>query len=60
MFVVLTDEGMRLEGKVSVAQRAVVCRAGPDDKDLATMRRELKDLTDRIAATGDACRVEPT
>ncbi|MCJ2014177.1 MarR family winged helix-turn-helix transcriptional regulator [Methylobacterium sp. J-076] len=52
VFVGLTEAGIRLEGEVSVAQQSVVCRTGLGEKDLGVLRQELKDLTDRIAATG--------
>ena len=59
VFVALTGAGMRLEEKVSVAQQSVVCRTGLAGEELADLRRELKDLTDRIAAAGAVPRDEP-
>jgi hypothetical protein len=32
----------------------VVCRTGLGDRDLADLRQELRDLADRVAATGTA------
>jgi len=58
VFVALTEAGIELEGKVSAAQQSVVCRTGLADRDLADLRRELKDLTDRVA-TAAAPQDEP-
>ena len=52
VFVALTQAGTELEGTISAAQQSVVCRTGLGDRDLAELRQELKDLTDRIAASG--------
>ncbi|MCC0805724.1 MULTISPECIES: MarR family winged helix-turn-helix transcriptional regulator [unclassified Methylobacterium] len=60
VFVVLTEAGISLEEKVSVAQQAVVCRTGLPEKDLGALRQELKDLTDRIAVMGLVPQDEPT
>ncbi len=51
VLVSLTETGRLLEDKVAVAQQAVVCRTGLGEHDLAGLRQELRDLTDRIAAT---------
>jgi MarR family transcriptional regulator, organic hydroperoxide resistance regulator len=52
--VALTEAGRLLEDRVATAQQAVVCRTGLDDRDLADLRQELRDLADRVAATGMA------
>jgi MarR family transcriptional regulator, organic hydroperoxide resistance regulator len=59
VFVALTEAGLRLEEKVAAAQQTVVCRTGLGDRDLADLRRDLKDLTDRIAATSAVPQDEP-
>lgn len=53
VFVALTEVGIELEGKLLAAQQSVVCRTGLADRDLAELRRELRELTDRIAADGE-------
>lgn len=60
VFVHLTGAGIELEGKVLVAQQSVVCRTGLADRELADLRQELKDLSERIAATGALMRDEPS
>jgi len=52
VFVALTEVGIELEGKLLAAQQSVVCRTGLADRDLAELRWELRELTDRIAADG--------
>ena len=52
VLVALTEVGRLLEDQVAMAQQAVVCRTGLGDRDLADLRKELKDLADRVAATG--------
>lgn len=52
--VALTEAGRLLEDRVATAQQAVVCRTGLDDRDLADLRQELRDLADRVATTGIA------
>jgi len=59
VFVALTEVGIQLEEKVAAAQQTVVCRTGLGDRDLADLRQDLKDLTDRIAATGAVPQDEP-
>lgn len=59
VLVSLTDSGRRLEEKVAVAQEAVVCRTGLAEDELADLRRDLRDLTDRIAASDPSLRDEP-
>ncbi|MCJ2100707.1 MarR family winged helix-turn-helix transcriptional regulator [Methylobacterium sp. E-046] len=60
VLVALTKTGIGLEAKVSVAQQSVVCRVGLADRDLAALRKELQDLTDRLTATGEARENEAT
>jgi len=52
VLVGLTEAGRLLEDGVSEAQQAVVCRTGLGERDLAELRQELKDLAERVAATG--------
>lgn len=52
VLVGLTEAGRLLEDRVSQAQQAVVCRTGLGERDLADLRQELKDLAERVAATG--------
>ncbi|WP_342153269.1 MarR family transcriptional regulator [Methylorubrum sp. SB2] len=59
VLVSLTEIGRQLEDKVATAQQAVVCRTGLGDRDLADLRQELEDLTDRIAATRAVPSDEP-
>ena len=59
VFVALTEAGLRLEEKVAAAQQTVVCRTGLGDRDLVDLRQDLKDLADRIAATGAVPQDEP-
>ena len=59
VLVALTEAGRLLEDQVARAQQAVVCRTGLDDRDLADLRQELKDLADRVAATGMTRGSEP-
>ncbi|POR42191.1 MarR family transcriptional regulator [Methylobacterium sp. V23] len=49
VLVALTEAGRELEAKVSGAQKSVVCRTGLAERDLAELRQELKDLTDRVS-----------
>ena len=59
VLVALTEAGRLLEDQVATAQRAVVCRTGLGDRELADLRQELKDLADRVAAAGMAQGDEP-
>ena len=59
VLVALTETGRLLEDQVATAQQAVVCRTGLGDRDLADLRRELKDLADRVAGVGMAQGDEP-
>ena len=59
VYVALTEAGIDMEGKVLAAQQSVVCRTGLGDRDLSDLRQELKDLTDRIAASGAVPHDEP-
>ncbi|MCJ2011999.1 MarR family winged helix-turn-helix transcriptional regulator [Methylobacterium sp. J-076] len=52
VLVALTEAGRLLEDQVATAQQAVVCRTSLGDRELADLRQELKDLADRVAATG--------
>jgi len=54
VLIALTEAGRLLEERVATAQQAVVCRTGLGDRDLADLRQELRDLADRVAATGTA------
>ncbi|MCJ2050089.1 MarR family winged helix-turn-helix transcriptional regulator [Methylobacterium sp. J-070] len=58
VLVALTEVGIQLEADVSAAQQSVVCRTGLDDGHLADLRRELKDLSERMTATGAASQNE--
>ena len=59
VLVALTEAGRLLEDRVATAQQAVVCRTGLDERDLADLRQELKDLAERVAATGMAEGADP-
>ncbi len=59
VLVALTEMGRSLEVRVSEAQQAVVCRTGLGGRDLADLRQELKELADRVAATGMARDDDP-
>lgn len=58
--VALTEAGIRLEGEASVAHQSVVCRTGLQDHDLADLRQELRDLSERMTATGVVPQDEPS
>ena len=58
--VALTEAGIKLEGEVLAAQQSVVCRTGLADRELADLRHELKDLGERIGATGGVPQREPS
>lgn len=60
VFVALTEAGMRLEDRVSIAQQSVVCRIGLVDRELAELRQELKDLADRITVAGSMSQGGPS
>lgn len=60
VLVALTEVGIQLEADVSAAQQSVVCRTGLADRELADLRQELKDLSERIAAAGAATLDEPS
>ncbi|WP_132251303.1 MarR family winged helix-turn-helix transcriptional regulator [Methylobacterium segetis] len=59
VLVALTEAGRALEDRAATVQGAVVCRTGLAEGDLAALRQELKDLTDRIATSGAVPRNEP-
>jgi len=59
VLVALTEAGRLLEDQVATAQRAVVCRTGLGDRELADLRQELKDFADRVAAAGMVQSDEP-
>ena len=60
VLVALTEVGIQLEADVLAAQQSVVCRTGLADRELADLRQELKDLSERIAAAGAATLDEPS